>query len=595
MMLWNSIKRSAMLGGAVCSVAGAAQAATCADLAAVTTADATVTSAVETAAGPVVVPTVPTNQTVNAPVAFCRVQAVARPSSESEIKFEVWLPLTRSAWTGRLKVNGTGGFSGTIPATMLAQDIGDGFVTAGSNMGHDGRSVEGWALVADKVKDWGLRAHYSVTVAAKALTQAMYGEPVQRAYFEGCSNGGRQALMVAQNYPDLFDGIVAGAPSNFYPDLLMWLQWTGKTLAPTAPIASGGLQSISTANRQAVTARALAACDAADGATDGQITHPRACNFDIDTMGPTGDGTLTAAEVEAVKAMYFGTTTQSGERRYTGARVGSESAWDPAFADAGVYGNFIKRSVYGSTEIYDWRADPYHFSTVYDDTVRVLSPVTAAPSPDLSAFRARGGKLIQYHGWNDSVVPPDGSIGYFHALTQFERLRGTDDNGYQNQIAQLTTQSLATTSNAYGDTVRQFHRLFMLPGVAHCALAGSTGPNRFGGGTLEPPKALRTADTHVVSSMIRWVEQGVAPQSIVISSVDAAGVVGRQRPVCPFPQTAAYKGTGSLDSASSFECKSPKPGSKGDPNGTFGFYVEEGDLIHVRSALTQRKLLLPNR
>jgi feruloyl esterase len=352
---------------------------------------------------------------------------------------------------------------------------------------------------------------------------------------------------------------------------------------------------IPAAKRQLVTNRVLDACDAADGVADRVITNPRACSFDIETMGPAGDGTLTGGELDVVKKMYFGTTTPSGERRYTGARLGSESAWDPAFADNGQYGNFIYRAVYGNPANYDWRTDLTHFSTVYDDTVRVLTPVTAAPSPDLSAFRARGGKLIQYHGWNDSVVPPDGSIGYFHALTQFERLRGADDPGFDKQVAGLTTDALARASNAYGDSVREFHRLFMLPGVAHCALAGSTGPNRFGGGTLEPPKALRKADSHVVSSVIRWVEQGVAPQSIAISAVDAAGNVVRQRPVCPFPQQATYKGTGSLDSAASFECKAPKPGAKSDPYGTFGFYVEEGDLLHARRALEQRKLLLPNR
>jgi feruloyl esterase len=605
MTIWKSIKRSAAVGTALCAAAGAAQAATCGDLSGATFGDATVTSAVETAAGSVVVPTAPTNQTVTAPVGFCRVQGVARPSTGSEIKFEVWLPQTRSAWTGRLKVNGTGGFSGTIPAGMLAQDIGDGFVTAGSNMGHDGRSVDGptldtaWSLNPEKVKDWGLRAHYSVTVAAKALANAMYGEPVQKAYFEGCSNGGRQGLLVAQNYPDLFDGIVAGAPSNFYPDILMWLLWTGKTLTPSAP---GGAPSISLAKRQAVTSRVLATCDAADGALDGQITNPRACSFDVDSMGPAGDGTLNATEVAAAKAMYSGTMSEAGERRYTGARFGSESAWDPAFGDAGQYGNFIARAVYGGTANYDWRADGQLFSTVYDATKTALTPVTAAPSPDLRAFRARGGKVIQFHGWNDSVVPPDGSIGYFHALTQFERLQGESDTAFARKIAGLTPAELARTSKEYGDTVRQFHRLFMLPGVSHCATVpnavqvGSTGPNRFGGGSLEPPKALRKAESHVVSALMHWVENGVAPESIVITQTDTANAtVLRQRPVCPYPKQAVYNGTGSLDAASSFTCKSPVGGINADPKGTFGFNVEEGDLLHARSALEQRKLLLPNR
>ena len=166
-------------------------------------------------------------------VPFCRVQGTARPTSDSEIKFEVWLPPTLAAWTGRMKVNGTGGYSGATPYARLNQDVGDGFVSAGSNMGHDGGEAASWTLGhPEKVKDWGLRAHYYVATAAKTLADAFYGKPVSYSYFEGCSNGGRQALMMAQNYPALFDGIAAGAPSNFYPDVLMWLTWTGKTLTP---------------------------------------------------------------------------------------------------------------------------------------------------------------------------------------------------------------------------------------------------------------------------------------------------------------------------------------------------------------------------
>src|SRR5262249_1094650 len=167
------------------------------------------------------------------PVPIGRVQGTARPSSDSEIKFEVWLPLADASWTGRFKQNGTGGYAGATPYARLAQDVTDGFVSAGSNMGHDGGENASWTLGhPEKVKDWGLRAHYYVATAAKTLANAYYGTPVVHSYFEGCSNGGRQALMMAQNYPTLFDGIAAGAPSNFYPDVLMWLTWTGKTLTP---------------------------------------------------------------------------------------------------------------------------------------------------------------------------------------------------------------------------------------------------------------------------------------------------------------------------------------------------------------------------
>src|SRR5262245_54237896 len=164
---------------------------------------------------------------------FCRVQGVARPSSDSEIKFEVWLPATAQAWSGRFKLNGTGGYAGAIPYARLAQDIGDGFVTAGSNMGHDGGEAAAWTLNRPaKVKDWGLRAHYYVATAAKTLAHAFYAKPVRYSYFEGCSNGGRQAMMMAQRYPELFDGIAAGAPSQFYPEILMWLIYSGKVLTP---------------------------------------------------------------------------------------------------------------------------------------------------------------------------------------------------------------------------------------------------------------------------------------------------------------------------------------------------------------------------
>src|SRR6185369_414986 len=210
----------------ICGIANAAL--TCSQLATVTSDAATMTAA-DLVAPPATIGGVAVT------VPFCRVQGTARPSADSEIKFEVWLPPTIADWTGRMKVNGTGGYAGATPYARLAQDIGDGFVTAGSNMGHDGGESAAWTLGhPEKVKDWGLRAHYSVATAAKALAAAYFGAPVQHAYFEGCSNGGRQAMMMAQNYPELFDGIVAGAPSMFYPDLLFWLLWTGKQQIPVA-------------------------------------------------------------------------------------------------------------------------------------------------------------------------------------------------------------------------------------------------------------------------------------------------------------------------------------------------------------------------
>jgi feruloyl esterase len=562
------------------ALGGAAQAAPdCAGLAALSPSDSTVSAASIVAAGATVGGSV-------VPVAMCRVQGIARPSFDSEIKWEVWLPATAAEWTGRMKVNGTGGYAGAVPYSRLAQDIGDGFVTAGSNMGHDGGESAAWTLGRpEKVKDWGLRAHYSVATAAKALSAAYFGSPVRHAYFEGCSNGGRQAMMMAQNYPELFDGIVAGAPSQWYPDLLMWLLWTGKTLTPSQPF---GPPSISPAKRQLITQRAVQACDANDGLVDGQITDPRACRFDIDSMGPAGDGSLTADEVTVAKRMYGGTRRLwddlGSEQRYTGAKFGSEADWSPLFADNGGYGPFIGHYVYSVlTPPYDWRRD-INWDDVYDHVKTVLSPVTAAPSPDIRRFVNRGGKLIQTHGWNDSVVPPDGSINYYFALTQWEKLRNLPSRQVDEQVARLTPQGVAATANAFGGQVRQYHRLFMLPATGHCG--GSTGPSAIGGGMPEPPKAYRQPDTHAVSAVIRWVEQGVAPDKLVATRFDAQGNLVRARPVCAYPAQAAYNGSGDINDAASFSCRTPNLPER---------EVTQSDLVNIRNALSQRTLMLPNR
>jgi len=566
------------LGVGLAGASGAAHAAlSCAQLTSVTSEASTITAAVLVPAG------TPVNG-VTTTVPYCRVQGTARPSSDSEIKFEVWLPATAAAWSGRMKVNGTGGYAGATPYARLGQDIGDGFVTAGSNMGHDGGESATWTQGhPEKVKDWGLRAHYYVATAAKTLSQAYFDHPVAHSYFEGCSNGGRQAMMMAQNYPQLFDGIVAGAPSQFYPDVLFWLIWTGKVLTPVF----GQPPAISTAKRQAITQRVLEKCDALDGLTDGQITNPRACSFDIDTMGPNGDNTLTAQELATVKAMYAGTTNEvTGEQRYAGAKFGSEANFDPNFADNGGYGRFIGHYVYGvDWSPAQWR-DPanINFSTVYDHVKQFISPVTAAPSPDITEFVKRGGKLIQYAGWNDSVVPPDGSLGYFFALTQFEKLRNVPNHAFDIHVNNLSPQVVAATAQAFGKQVQQYHRLFMAPSVSHCG--GGTGPSSIGGGFPEPPAAYRDADHHVVSAVIKWVEQGVAPEKIIATRFDSAGNLVRSRPLCAYPAQAAYKGSGSIDDAANFTCDTPKLQER---------TITSTDILLIQNSLRQRDLKLPNR
>ena len=344
-------------------------------------------------------------------VPFCRVQGDRAAVGRFRDQVRSLAARHGRGVDGRFKQNGTGGYAGATPFARLAQDIGDGFVTAGSNMGHDGGESATWTLGhPEKVKDWGLRAHYYVATAAKALAQAYFDKPVAHSYFEGCSNGGRQAMMMAQNYPQLFDGIVAGAPSQFYPDVLFWLIWTGKVLTPVF----GQPAAISAAKRSLVTQRVLEKCDAIDGLVDGQITNPRACNFDIDSLGPKGDNSLTAQELAMVKAMYAGTHNEvTGEQRYSGAKFGSEADFDPNFADNGGYGVFIGHYVYRGKLDRGAVARPGEHQLL--ERLRPRQAVHLAgdrrAEPGHHRVHEPRRQADPVPGWDDSVVPPDGSVG----------------------------------------------------------------------------------------------------------------------------------------------------------------------------------------
>ncbi len=514
---------------------------------------------------------------------FCRVQGVARPSSDSEIKFEVWIPTAAKDWSGRFKLNGTGGYAGAIPYPRLVQDIGDGFVTAASNMGHDGGEGPDWTLNhPEKVKDWGLRAHYYVATAAKTLANAYYGKPVRHSYFEGCSNGGRQAMMMAQRYPELFDGIAAGAPSQFYPEILTWLAYSGKIQTPVQ-----GQPVLSATKRQLLSRASHAACDAQDGLADGQITNPRVCTFNPAALLCTAGDTpncLTTSELTVAQAMYAGMRTSGGVQRYAGVMPGSEAEWDPAFGDNGRYGPFIGHYVYSRTSPpYDWRRD-LNWDDQFDHIKAFITPVTAAPSPDLTAFKARGGKLVQFHGWADPIVPPQGSPAYYNALIQFEKFKHLPRAGYDEAVAKLSAAQVTADSLALASTVQGYHRLFMLPDVGHCR--SGAGPDAIGGGFIEPAKAQRTAESHVVSALARWVEQGVAPTAIVATKYDGNGAITRQRPICAYPQAAVYRGSGDMNAAASFACATPAA-EQVPTNAT--------DILLIQNSMRQRDVLGPRR
>lgn len=479
----------------------------CASLAKLTLAGTTITRAEAVAAGG------------NLP-ASCQVAGVIKPSSDSEIRFEVWMP--SSGWNGRFQGAGNGGFAGSINLLQMRASLEGGFATASTDTGHQaGTTDAAWALGhPEKVVDFGYRGVHMMTVDAKAIIHAFYGEGPRRSYFSSCSNGGRQALMEAQRFPEDYDGIVAGAPANYWTHLLANSVWNLQAVAGDRYIPAKKLP--------AIQAAAMAACDARDGLKDGLIEDPPRCHFDptvLRCQSAETDTCLTAPQMVALEKLYTGGVfpgyDPGGE-----AEPGGWQTWitGPAPEKSLMFAfgtQFYKYMMFGDAA---W--DYHSFDAARDTkaTDEKLAGILNATDPDLSRFRARGGKLILYHGWSDAAIAPLNAINYYQSVV-----------------------SRAGASDAHG-----FVRLFMVPGMQHCF--GGSGPNSFGqlGG------ATGDADHYIGAAIERWVEQGVAPERIVAtkrkSDLDPKSEVVRTRPLCAYPLVAHYKGSGSVDEAGNFIC-----------------------------------------
>ena len=460
-------------------------------------------------------------------VAFCRVAGVSRPEAGSEIGFEVWLPAPE-AWNGRFQGIGSGGSAGAIRYPQLAAAVAGGYAAVATDNGHTSTSgFDGsWALGHPvRLVDFGYRAQHEATVAGKAITAAYYGRPADYAYFVGCSQGGHHALMEAQRYPHDYDGIVAGAPANYWIGLMTGELWSG--LATTRDPA----QNLPRAKLPVLGAAVMAACDGLDGLEDGLIDDPRACGFDPGTLACEGGDRpdcLTGGEVAAARAIYAGPTRPgSGERIFPGYAPGSEHFeapdglggwaryWSGVEKPGGSAIDFMRYSVFQDPD-YDLRS--FDFDADWDlannrvvGADETLGSALNAVDPDLTAFKAAGGRLISYHGWADALIPGQYAVDYYDSV--IEAMGG-----------------LAETTD--------FYRLFMAPGVAHCR--GGPGPDRF----------------DAVSALERWVEEGAAPDRLIAAKV-VDGEVQRTRPLCPYPQVARYQGAGSVDDAASFACVDP--------------------------------------
>ena len=433
---------------------------------------------------------------------FCRVMATLTPSSDSDIKIEVWLPA--SGWNNDFQAIGNGGWNGTIGYGPLAEGVKRGFATAATDTGHAGGSASFAMGHPEKLTDFAYRAVHEMTVTSKAIIQNYYGTAPRYSYWNGCSTGGRQGLKEAQKYPADFDGIVDGAPANYQTHLHVWSVWLAQQVNKTP-------DSFLSPEKLGVLHKAvLAACDAADGVKDGLLNDPTKCHFDPKTIECKGEDLPTCllpAQVAAVQAIYAGPENAAGKKIFPSYEPGSELGWSLLAGKQGspVATDSFTYVVYKNPN-WDWRT--MNLESDVAAIEKSYGNLIDATDPNLKPFFGHKGKLLMYHGWADMAIAPGNSINYYESVVK----------------------NLGGEKKAADDI-----RLFMVPGMGHCG--GGGGPNDF----------------DKMTAIQDWVEHGKAPEQM-IASHSAKGAVDRTRPLCPYPQVARYKGTGSTDDAANFTC-----------------------------------------
>jgi hypothetical protein len=462
--------------------------------------------------------------------AFCRVTAAAKPAADSDIKIEVWLP--SSGWNGRFRGQGNGGFAGEIDYRALGLAVFQGYASAATDTGHATEGTNAaWALGhPEKIVDFAYRAIHEMTVIGKATTKAFYGDAAQHSYFANCSNGGRQALMEAQRYPEDYDGILAGAPANYWTHLLASAIYDAQatTLDPASYIPASKIPAIAKAVNDS--------CDALDGVTDGVLNDPRKCHFDTAALvckAADSDACLTQPQVTALKKLYEGAHDSKGKEIFPGFLPGGEAGgggWPLWITGMGPGKSllFAFGIGYFSDMVYD-KADWDYKTANLDEAVaasdKKFSGVLNATETNLKPFESHGGKLIIYHGWNDAAISALNTINYYEAV--------------QNKMGKQQANS--------------FLRLFMVPGMQHCG--GGPGPDVFGQAGFSTPN---DPQHNIYLALEEWVEKGAAPSTVIATKQPGEGSTLKQtRPLCAYPQVAIYKGNGDTNDAANFACGAP--------------------------------------
>ena len=431
----------------------------------------------------------------------CRVKMVLKPSSDSNINAELWLPTT-AAWNGKFMAVGNGGFGGAIQGyTDMATALARGYATAGNDTGHSATDGPGGVFGLghpEKIVDFAYRAMHEMTAQSKRVIDELYGRGPQLSYYKGCSTGGRQGVMAAQRYPEDFDGIIAGALANRH------IHQHTAGVARNIELSRHPEQAISQTKAQLVTTAMLNACDTLK---EGFVNNPRACSFDFKKLacaaGVDNDGCLTAPQLKTVEAHYGGLKNSKGELIFSGQALGNAMPMLRS-TNSTPGGGFDTVRIWGFQNAdYDWRT----FNLDRDmATIDKKVGFVDAVDPDLRDFKNRGGKLLLYAGWGDTTITPENTVLYYESVLK-----------------------------EMGASQAEWMRLFMVPGMGHCG--GGPGPNTFDS----------------IAALEQWREKSTAPAQIMGTNRQA----GLSRPICAYPQSAKYKGTGDLKDAANWACAAP--------------------------------------
>lgn len=461
---------------------------------------------------------------------FCRAIVHAKPSADSDIAIEIWMPA--AGWNGKFKATGNGGFAGYVGYSALATALSQGYATAGTDTGHTGKGNPAldseWALHhPERVADFGYRAIHLMTVNAKTLIHSFYGQPAAHSYFASCSNGGRQGLMEAQRFPEDYDGILAGSPAYDWTSLnsggLKLLQeFDGPGYIPAAKVPT-------------IANAVVAQCDALDGVRDGIISDPPRCRFDPSALLCKSADTsrcLNAPQIASLTFIYGG--IHSPGPHIPGFPPGGEDgpggwkAWITGKEQGKSADSIFTQGTFRDM-VYDdpaWSYEGKNMDAAYEDANEKIGGALNAVDPSLKRFAARGGKLILYHGWSDAAIPAEMSSNYYKSVRV-----------------------------ALGpEKTERFVRLYLVPGMQHCE--GGPGPNAFG---QSDESSRKDARHDIYTALEHWVETGAAPSEILATKYlgdDRTKGAEMTRPLCPYPQVQKYNGTGNPNDAQSFQCAS---------------------------------------